>query len=428
MTVANDQVCASQRPLRVAMIHYRDEAAVGGSLRVGQTLTDHLDPKRIEAQLVFAYGQAGPVANAARVPCHFIKAKGPRDLPAWYRARRLFRDLNPDLIHFQEGVVWLRTALSYTSSRKIFHVHGRYEKPSAKSNRANPFRATPLLHAYLRSTDAHVCISDGARQALLDIGWTSPAKSHVVFNAIDLARFTPVTDSGTARNLLQLPRDVKLLGMVCRLVKEKGCSELLSLIARLPGNWHGVICGDGPQRTELEMRAAQLGISDRIHFLGSLDDVRPVYAALDAYVFLSSYEPFGLVLAEAMACQVPVFGVMGAGEYCEPRYPLIRADNAVMISGQRDAHGFLLDGVISTLATRIDHFSSHKDEYLPMIVRARTWVEKCFAGNVQAEAMTRVYEVVSGRSQNTGSLTQWYRTNAETAELWLRGTATAAVA
>jgi glycosyltransferase involved in cell wall biosynthesis len=208
---------------------------------------------------------------------------------------------------------------------------------------------------------------------------------------------------------------VKLLGIVCRLVREKGCADLLSLITRLPAGWHGVICGDGPQKSELQARAAHLQVSDRIHFLGSLDDVRTVYSAIDAYAFLSSYEPFGLVLAEAMAAGVPVFGVSGDGEYLEPQYPLVRPDTAVMISGKRDVQGYLGDSVIAELANRLEHFNRHSADYHQMIERARQWVQLCFAASVQAEGMTRVYQRVCGQSTND-SLAGWYEAQRVAAE------------
>ena len=398
------------------MVHYRDAAGAGGSLRVGETIANHLDPDQVRAELVFTYGGPGPVTAGAQVPYHFIHASGPRDFSAWPRARALFQQINPDVIHFQDGVVWLRIALSKTAYRKVFHVHGRYERASAAGGfAANPFRATALMRAYLKSTQAHVCINEGARRALINLGWTSLGKSHVVYNAIDITRFKPAIDKPSARAALGLPTDLRLLGSVCRLVREKGCADLLSLIACLPANWHGVVCGDGAQRAELEARAAHLSVSDRIHFLGSLDDVRAVYSAIDAYAFLSSYEPFGLVLAEAMTAGVPVFGVIGEGEYLEPQYPLVRPDTAVMISGDRDAHGYLRDTAIAELAKRVEHFNDHSVDYRQMIERARLWVQQCFAAPVQAEAMTRVYKSVCGRPTNE-SLADWYENKRDFAE------------
>jgi len=235
------------------MVHYRDAAESGGSLRVGETIANHLDPDRVAAEMVFAYGEPGTVAKHARVPCHYLKARSPKDFSAWLRTRALFRELRPDIVHFQDAVVWLRAALLPSSYRKIVHVHGRYEKSSSNAKgQSHPFRASRLFHAYLKLTDAQVCISASARQSLLDLGWISSERSSVIYNAIDLARLEVTADKSEARTTLGLPRDAKLLGIVCRLVKEKGCADLLSIVARLPARWHGVICGEGPERRRLQ--------------------------------------------------------------------------------------------------------------------------------------------------------------------------------
>src|SRR2546430_9328316 len=202
----------TERPLRIAMVHYRDAAGAGGSLRVGETIANHLDPQRVAAEMVFAYGNPGSVAERARVPCHFIRAEGPKDLPAWVRARALFKKLRPDLIHFQDGVVWLRMALLGTPHKMAVHVHGRYRKvPRARKLKDPPFRASQMLRLYLRSTDAQICINHGARNSLLDLGWISRKTSHVVYNSIDPSRFGFKHDSVTARAHLALPQDALLL-------------------------------------------------------------------------------------------------------------------------------------------------------------------------------------------------------------------------
>lgn len=394
------------------MVHYRDGAEAGGSLRVGETIANHLDPTRVSAEMVFAYGSAGPVANSVRVPCHFIGAKSPKDFPAWVRARALFRKLEPDLIHFQDGIVWLRMALLGTPYKKAVHVHGRYQKVRKDGNLNDPpFRASPLMHAYLKSTDAQICINNGARDSLLEMGWISPEKSYVVYNSIDLSRFSARLHSQEARAQLGLPKDALLLGMVCRLVREKGCSDLLSIIERLPTRWHGVICGDGPLRQQLEHESKTRKIADRIHFLGLKDDVAPVYAALDAYAFLSRYEPFGLVLAEAMSAGIPVFGIEGDGEYNEAEYPLLTPDTAALVpfNHSRTYEGAMPEPVLDEVAHRVSNFGGHPEVYAEVIERARTWVGVCFAAPLQAEAMTQVYEHICARSTTAQPLlANWY--------------------
>ena len=199
--------------------------------------------------------------------------------------------------------------------------------------------------------------------------------------------------------------------MVCRLVWEKGCTDLFSIIERLPARWHGVICGDGPLRQQLEQECRTRRIADRIHFLGLQDDVAPVYAALDAYAFLSRYEPFGLVLAEAMASGIPVFGIEGDGEYNEAEYPLLTPGTAALVpySRSRTYQGAMPEPVLDEVAHSISKFGDHPEIYTEMIERARMWVCECFAAPVQAEAMTLVYEhICAGVAAAEPQLAKWY--------------------
>ena len=409
------------RPLRVALIHYSDSAGRGGSLRVGELIANHVDPRRISAELVFAYDGAGPVAKGARVPCYFIGARGPKDFPAWIRARGLFKKLRPDIVHFQDGVVWLRAALSGTPYLKVAHVHARYENRTRKSpaTREHPYLATSLFRRFLKSTDAQICINQGARDALLGLDWIALERSYVVYNSIDVAHFGVLPERVRARIELNLPENALLLGMICRLVWEKGCFDLLSIIERLPERWHGVICGDGPQRSELQRICQQRGVANRIHFIGVRDDVRQVYAALDAYAFLSHYEPFGLVLAESMAAGIPIFGIQSEGEFNESDYPLVRNDIAdLQPFGRGGNYGAEVpQGILDKLARRIADYGHDPESCRGRIARARIWVENCFDAQIQAEAMTRVYENIMARGHSSDVLlAESYRARREQAE------------
>jgi glycosyltransferase involved in cell wall biosynthesis len=210
--------------------------------------------------------------------------------------------------------------------------------------------------------------------------------------------------------------------MICRLVWEKGCFDLLSIIERLPQRWHGVICGDGPQRSELEKACHERGLSNRIHFIGVHDDVRTVYAALDAYAFLSHYEPFGLVLAEAMAAGVPVFGIESDGEFNESEYPLLRDDVAEMVRFARDGdfETPVPPPVLDQLAVKLSYYGARPEIARDMIARARSWVKSCFDANIQAEVMTGVYENIVAPGHFSGMpLAEAYQAKREQAELLL---------
>lgn len=391
------------KPIRVAIIHYRDDANAGGSLRVGETIANHLNPENIEAHLVFAYGEAGPVTKNARVPCHFLRAKGPQDFLAWKRARTFFRELSPDLIHFQDAVFWLRTSLLGSGYKMLLHVHGRY-LPEYMS-----WKSRMLTRAFIGRTDAQVCITNGARDALLRLGWTSPEKVAVVYNSVDVDRFSGLDEKKEVRARLGIPEDVLLLGMVCRLVRHRGCCEAINILSRLDKCWHLAFCGSGPIRHELEEMAKTEGVYERIHFMGLQEDVRPVYAAMDAFLFLARYDSFGLATCEAMAAGVPVFGLAGEGEYEEPDYPLITPDNSVFIPRANPSDYDSLEPIETFihLAGKITEYGRHPGLFSGVIENARQHVRQSFDSRLQAERMTAIYETMSGLDTRRSIPDKW---------------------
>jgi glycosyltransferase involved in cell wall biosynthesis len=69
---------------------------------------------------------------------------------------------------------------------------------------------------------------------------------------------------------------------------------------------HVILVGDGPLRGELEQQAVDLGVSDRIHFVGRQEDIPSWLAAMDVFVLPSLFEGLPLSILEAMAAGLPV--------------------------------------------------------------------------------------------------------------------------
>lgn len=105
--------------------------------------------------------------------------------------------------------------------------------------------------------------------------------------------------------------DEKIVFYVGRLVHEKGVQVLLDavpkILHRVPKTKF-IIAGKGPSEKELHHRAVEMGIAERIHFTGFIDDLsrNSLYKVASVAVFPSLYEPFGIVALEAMAAGTPV--------------------------------------------------------------------------------------------------------------------------
>lgn len=112
-----------------------------------------------------------------------------------------------------------------------------------------------------------------------------------------------------ARATWQIPAHASVVLFCAKLQPWKGPMDLLEAFSRANvQDSYLIFVGDGPLRTNLEHRARELGAADRVRFLGFMNQSQlpSVYRAADLLVLPSYYEPFGLVVNEAMLCGLPV--------------------------------------------------------------------------------------------------------------------------
>ncbi|NMO98017.1 N-acetyl-alpha-D-glucosaminyl L-malate synthase BshA [Paenibacillus lemnae] len=74
-----------------------------------------------------------------------------------------------------------------------------------------------------------------------------------------------------------------------------------------------LLVGEGPDLPKIQCRIKELGLEDRVHFLGKQDEIAHVISMADVLLLPSEKESFGLVSLEAMACGVPTVGSMAGG-------------------------------------------------------------------------------------------------------------------
>ena len=156
----------------------------------------------------------------------------------------------------------------------------------------------------------------------------------VIRNGIDIERFIP-GDRTAARQVLSLPQDVQLIGCSGRLETVKGQKTLIYALADLPACVHLALAGTGSTENKLRRLSRTLKLSDRVHFLGHIDEMPGFYQALDIFCLPSLNEGFPLSPLEAQACNIPaaVTDVGGASEtLCPYSGALIPPENAAAMA------------------------------------------------------------------------------------------------
>jgi phosphatidylinositol alpha-1,6-mannosyltransferase len=179
-------------------------------------------------------------------------------------------------------------------------------------------RPVSFQRAAVERADLVLCVSRHTRAAVLSWAAVVPERVLVVPNTVGEA-FTPGTSS--LRRLLSLDEKRVLLtvGRMDSRERYKGHDRVILALPKLVEQGHDVIyvvVGDGEDRTRLEYLAQEVGIAERVLFLGLCEPQKlpDLYRMADIFVMPSTGEGFGIAFLEAMACGTPVVGlaVMGA--------------------------------------------------------------------------------------------------------------------
>ena len=230
--------------------------------------------------------------RASGVDAEGFRFGGPLDFLGRFLYRRALQAYRPDLV-----MTWMNRA-SATTPR------GKYVLVSRLGHYYNL--------KYYRHADYWIGISKGICDHLVQGGM--PANR--VFHIPNFADETPVKP--LPRDSFATPADRPLLIAAGRLHVNKGFDILLRALVAIPEAilW---LAGDGPEEAHLKSLANELGVSERVRFLGWRTDVTTLMATGDLFVCPSRHEGLGSIVMESWAhgCPIVATNSQGPGEVIE---------------------------------------------------------------------------------------------------------------
>jgi glycosyltransferase involved in cell wall biosynthesis len=180
----------------------------------------------------------------------------------------------------------------------------------------NPIVSTPTRaeRVRLRAADAmvHRIVLVSLDNRRSHLRHRRAEKCVTIPNGVDISTIDCKRDPSARREVRQqlgIPVDVPVTVMVAALAERKGVIDYVRaarMASSIVPSMHHAILGDGDILGRLRQLAVDLGMTDRVHFLGRREDVRSILSSFDVFVLPSHYEGMAITMLEALAAGLPM--------------------------------------------------------------------------------------------------------------------------
>lgn len=298
----------------------------GGTEKHLEDLIARLDFSRV-APVILCFG---PDIYTERLrfkrglPVQIVSETGGYNFLGYWRS---FAKVRPQVIVFVNGILgtfpwYAYLAAKCSAAKRIFAIEHLIADPFTQPKisgggpvnvvrRLAGWRARHLWNFKMEGVlcDRVVCVSQAVSHRLVSHYEFPEGKTVVVRNGVDLTHYS-TSRNGDGILAGKSPAEPAECSVLCvaRLSVEKRIDLLLEAMAEVARKMPRCSCtivGDGPLKQNLVEKTEALGLSDSVHFIGHVAEIRPYYEAADIFVLSSAKEGLPLVLLEAMAYGVP---------------------------------------------------------------------------------------------------------------------------
>ncbi|MFV0467968.1 MAG: glycosyltransferase family 4 protein, partial [Dysgonomonas sp.] len=266
--------------------------------------------KKTDCEAIAVYRKEGVLRDEflnTTVPLTYLPVR--RNLFAYVlKLRKYFKTNKVELVHAQQ---YLDALLAYialwcTRTKVVLTLHGfDFEG----DNR--------LLRHILKKTHANIYVSEYQRKYYTRKYRLKSNKQFVIYNGIDFSKINQLEteQSNRFRKELGIDKSALLMGMVgnFNLVRNQlFICRFLKVLKEKEPNFHFVFIGKRieslPHKYDMCINyCEQYGLKENVSFLGVRDDVPDILSQLDAFVYATEYDTFGIAVVEAIASGIPVF-------------------------------------------------------------------------------------------------------------------------
>lgn len=224
-----------------------------------------------------------------------------------FRLRKIFRDYDLVHAHLFPTIYWASVAARGLKVKLVYTEH------STSNSRRNKWYFRTVERIMYERYDRIISISQQTQDALTAWLGQCDKRFMVINNGVDTKKFAFVKEPIIPKSLI----------MISRFVSSKDQETVIRAMAHIDKEATLRFIGDGENKNHCEELAQELGVSDKVQFLGSRSDIPELVASSYIGIQSSKWEGFGLTAVEMMAAGKPVIAsnvdglrqvVEGAGE------------------------------------------------------------------------------------------------------------------
>jgi len=301
---------------------------IGGPAIQVINLTHYLNDDQFESKLVI-----GKEADHEGNMFHLAKEKGIepimieelgrelhplKDLTTLWKLYQLIRKEKPDIVHTHTAKAGTlgRLAAKLAGVKQIYHTfHGHIFQGYFGKLKTKFFLWVERILGLF--TTKIIAISELQKKELCSLKIAPESKFTVIPLGFELQKFTGLKRTGAFRKELGVTDEVKLIGIIGRLVPIKDHHLALKVFQEVVQKYHHpvklVIIGKGELEQELKAKVAEQGLERSVIFTEWQHDLPKIYPDLDIVLLTSLNEGTPVALIEAMACGVPVVATAVGG-------------------------------------------------------------------------------------------------------------------
>lgn len=307
--------------------------ANGGAERVVCDLADEMFKRGHEIKIAYLIGDV--ITRPEHQEIELIKVNlndvGTL-LPAYIKLAKVIKKFRPDVVHshmVHANILTRLVRISTPIDKLISTAHSNNEGGAL---RMLGYRVTHRL------ANLSTNVSQKATQAFENMGAVPKDGMRTVYNGISLEKFNHIPEArARLEKELDLNKSCKVVLAVGRFNEQKDYPNLLQAISLLKKEvnypFKVIIAGDGELSELVEEKIDSLSLKEDVLLLGRRTDIPELMSAADLFVLPSKYEGFGLVIAEAMACECLVVATDcgGVAEVLNNPEFLVPSSNALLL-------------------------------------------------------------------------------------------------